>query len=157
MNWLTHLLYYSTATSTLVAMCPLLFTTVFSIRKEKGNSFFPPAKLINICFLFLFCLFLMGPAIGLLAQIAQKGTSSTQKPKGHISSSVLTEADRRFYTGGFVGGWAPFGFCARNWRQSHRCNLGLGLSLGLELWPSRAWDSQQGGHQHVPRACRQVM
>lgn len=58
-----------------------------------------------------------------------------QKLRGPTSPSVFALADGSFYAGGFLGAWETLGTSATpNWSRS--CMLGLGLSLGLGLWPA---------------------
>lgn len=106
MNGLTHLCITILFPPHLQS-CALGFLsiTMFSIKKEKGNSFFPLAKLINICFMFLFCLFVFGrPCRRFICTNNTGGHHSCADRCPGVTPVLLS---LRFYTGAFVVAWTP--------------------------------------------------
>lgn len=63
---------------------------------------------LRVSLSFSFC-FLIDPASGILVQIAQEDSGPLQIEAQVSSPSVLTAADRSFYTGAFSGARAPLG------------------------------------------------
>ena len=85
-------------------------------------------------FSFLY-LFWTDPASGLFAQIAQEVTSFMQtEPR---DQPVLLSSRQRPLLWCLHGGLGTSGSLSLTWSLSHSriCSVGLGLSLGLGLWP----------------------